>query len=605
MTLFDIPAPVIQDEQERDIGGRFSADPFELEPATGRRRFRVSGLVALLAGLIVFGVFAVTPDGTGLVQSGDSRLAAVLHVAGWHRTALVDALGSPSAILIGSLIACVVVWERSGRCQRHVQPIVVTGAAAIAAWIPAAVIRRPSPGRLGDLSAANATSFPSIAAAMLTTATLTTLACAGVRMNPRARRTTIAVAILVPTMTRLMTASSWPFDEIAGVLVGCLVARAANSAQYGAPRGVRRRRSHSRQFAAIVTVALAALLVPMCRSYFILLTAPGNAAVDQRTIEWLREGGLSPLVDRGESWWLWRHLPSPTATIHSLAPPPVRAAVLTQRSSQLPPSIRSALTPSLPGEGVWTIAAADPMGRPQIATSIFRPDVTHPSLVAGVAWMNSALTRFTLIAGTRQPGGGVGPAGGHVPTSLRDSLLAAFNSGYKMNDTPGGSLIEGHATKSMIDGIATFAVRADGTATVGEWGTDLTADQAYVGLRQNLHLVVVDGVAVSGLATNAGGRWGTVRNTLPTWRSGLGVTAKGDLLYVAGNNLTLAVLGDSLVRAGAVTAMELDIHRGMVTFNLFTQQPSLKGHNLLPNMTSSADRYLSTDWRDFIMVTSR
>ena len=51
--------------------------------------------------------------------------------------------------------------------------------------------------------------------------------------------------------------------------------------------------------------------------------------------------------------------------------------------------------------------------------------------------------------------------------------------------------------------------------------------------------------------------------------------------------------------------MELDIHKGMVTFNLFTRQPALVGHKLLPDMTRPADRYLDTDWRDFIMVTSR
>ena len=50
-------------------------------------------------------------------------------------------------------------------------------------------------------------------------------------------------------------------------------------------------------------------------SYEDILEAPGSAPVDQRTIEWLRDHGMSAFVDRGESWWLWRHLPSTTATI--------------------------------------------------------------------------------------------------------------------------------------------------------------------------------------------------------------------------------------------------------------------------------------------------
>ena len=74
-------------------------------------------------------------------------------------------------------------------------------------------------------------------------------------------------------------------------------------------------------------------------------------------------------------------------------------------------------------------------------------------------------------------------------------------------------------------------------------------------------------------------------------------------MYVAGNQLTLGVLADTLVRAGAVTAMELDIHNGMVTFNLFTHADGqLQGHKLLPNMPKSANRYLQPDWRDFFVV---
>ena len=315
---------------------------------------------------------------------------------------------------------------------------------------------------------------------------------------------------------------------------------------------------------------------------------------------------MSQLVDRGESWWLWRHLPSPTATTSELPAPPVMPPDVTVNvAAMLPANVSTSIVPALPREGQWSTALVDADGAVQIATTYFRPDPKHPSLVAAAAWINAATTKFTLIAGTRQPGGGAGPAGGHVPTNARDSLLAVFNSGYKMSDTPGGALIEGHATRHMVDGLATLAILPDGTATVGEWGTDLTADQGFTGIRQSLHLMVANGVVLDGVNTNAGGRWGTVRNALPTWRSGLGVTATGDLIYIAGKNLTLGVLANALVQSGAVTAMELDIHKGMVTFNLFTRQPALVGHKLLPDMTRPADRYLDTDWRDFIMVTSR
>lgn len=564
-------------------------------------------LAALIVGLVSVGIFGVTPDGTGFLQAIDSRLSAAFHVASWRPTELSTAIASPLIVAVAALLAVVLLWEPKQLHRRRWNPLTVTVGAALTAALIGVVIGRPSPGHLGDLTAANATSFPSISAAMSAA-----LACATVSaLFPAHRRDRrviagLALAVAVPVAIRLLTAASWPLDEAAGILVGVAVA------YLGSPSRPRRRarpvsRPRRRTGAAVACVVVLGLLVPVGRSYVAILTAPGNAPFDQRSVEWLRDIGMSQLVDRGESWWLWRHLPSPTATISELPAPPVMPppSVTAGAAVTLPLGVSAPVGPALPREGQWSVASVDARGAAQTATTYFRPDPNHPSLVAAAAWINAATTKFTLIAGTRQPGGGAGPAGGHVPAIALDSLLAVFNSGYKMTDTPGGTLIEGRTTRHMVDGLATLAILPDGTATVGEWGTDLTGAQGYTGLRQNLHLMVANGAVVDGVTTNAGGHWGTVRNALPTWRSGLGVTAAGDLIYVAGNNLTLGVLANALVQAGAVTAMELDIHKGMVTFNLFTHEPDLVGHKLLPDMSRPADRYLNTDWRDFIMVTSR
>ena len=54
-----------------------------------------------LAGLIVVatavGIFAVTPDGTGLAQGFDSSLSRALHVANVRPTDLTNQLGTPSS----------------------------------------------------------------------------------------------------------------------------------------------------------------------------------------------------------------------------------------------------------------------------------------------------------------------------------------------------------------------------------------------------------------------------------------------------------------------------------------------------------------------------
>ena len=140
------------------------------------------------------------------------------------------------------------------------------------------------------------------------------------------------------------------------------------------------------------------------------------------------------------------------------------------------------------------------------------------------------------------------------------------------------------------------------------WGRDVTMTPDVVAVRQNLHLIIDGGQLADGLRNNVGQQWGTVKNALPTWRSGIGITADGNLIYASGNQLTLDTLATALQRGGAVRAMELDIHNHMVTYNLFTHtpgDPTPVGHKLSPDMTESASRYLRPDQRDFVAVFGR
>ena len=91
-------------------------------------------------------------------------------------------------------------------------------------------------------------------------------------------------------------------------------------------------------------------------------------------------------------------------------------------------------------------------------------------------------------------------------------------------------------------------------------------------------------------------------------RSGVGITADGALVYVAGPALTARSLAESLQRAGAVRAMTLDINPEWVTFNFYShaagQPTDLTGTKLYPQMQRSADRYLPPvlEARDFFEV---
>ena len=56
-------------------------------------------------------------------------------------------------------------------------------------------------------------------------------------------------------------------------------------------------------------------------------------------------------------------------------------------------------------------------------------------------------------------------------------------------------------------------------------------------------------------------------NAIYVWRSGIGITADGALVYVGGPGLNITDLANLLVRAGAVRAMELDINTDWVNFS--------------------------------------
>jgi hypothetical protein len=371
----------------------------------------------------------------------------------------------------------------------------------------------------------------------------------------------------------------------------------------------RKRRRRSRRGLGIIALLLAVLMVAPTVSYVQALTAPGSATWGMRTVDWARAHKGNAIINAVENWYYTRHKPATSPPDPSSLP---QVGPTTQPAQDaLPPTALPTLpgvTP-LPGEGVRTAGRVASDGRPMIYTGYLRPDVKHQSIVAGVAWMRAGATNAHLVAGTQQPGGSGWPGSSSVPANDVPKLVATFNSGFKMVDISGGFYLNGRTARVLRDGQASIVIDRTGRITIGQWGRDVTMNANVVAVRQNLALVVDGGKPVAGLSSNAGGRWGTARNQLQyTWRSGAGLDANGNLIYVAGNNMNLATLAAALADAGIVRGMQLDIHTGMASFSSWKRGtgggPSVPT-KLLPAMTRSADRYLMSDQRDFFYLTAR
>ena len=367
-------------------------------------------------------------------------------------------------------------------------------------------------------------------------------------------------------------------------------------------------RSRNRRVFLVAVLALALLLVPPTVSYARALTAPGSATWGMRTVDWVRAHHGNGLVNAIENWYYARQKPAAGPPDPATLPPGTRGTTSGPDLAAPPALRRPAGVPALPGEGVWSPGRAGAGHRPLIYTSYLRPDPRHLSVIAGVAWIRAGGSVAHLVAGTSQPGGHGWPGDAAVPSGDIGDLVATFNSGFKLADIPGGFLLDGRTAKPLVAGQASFVIDRDGRVRVGEWGREVTMDENVVAVRQNLALVVDAGEPAPGLGGNAGDRWGNPHNQFQyTWRSGVGVDARGDLIYVAGNKMNLTTLAAAMVDTGIVRGMQLDIHPGMVSFSSWlprsggTSVPA----KLLPAMPRPADRYLVPDQRDFFYLTAR
>jgi hypothetical protein len=295
----------------------------------------------------------------------------------------------------------------------------------------------------------------------------------------------------------------------------------------------------------------------------------------------------------------------------SAFPPPFeqRASRELRDVAPEPPPIAPLFSKPLPDEGVWHGVGRTVGGVPALRCTSFRPDVDHPRVAVGVARFTPGLVRFVLVPGTQDPGG-KWRWGGQVPRTERPALLAAFNAGFRLNEAQGGFYVDGKSALPLLPRAASLVIDGDGNPDIVAWSKAKQPAADMVAVRQNLRLIVDGGAPAPGMDRNEDGAWGFGRNhCYYTWRSAIGISGDGALLYLAGDGLTLVSLARALVHAGAVRAMELDIHDHWSSFNVYQPDPTrpseLLATKLLPDMPWPAKRYLTPDDRDFVAAFVR
>ena len=345
------------------------------------------------------------------------------------------------------------------------------------------------------------------------------------------------------------------------------------------------------------------------------LTTPGNGTISTKLAEWARDHYLGPVVTLGE--WLTYQPPKvggkPQFSL--TAPTSGSGAGATQPKTGpatitpiVPPKLSSPAGTPLPGEGQWR-ALASVKGVPAIYGTYLRPDSVHTSYVAGIASMDQRLLTFQLRPGAEDPGPGNWGYTSWLPPNSRTGLVATFNGGFKLDSAGGGFYLNGHTKGTLTAGAASLVYYKDGHVAIGAWGQGVGMSSQVLGVRQNLKLLVDHAVVPATVDQNVQTQWGaTLGGGYEVWRSGIGVTRDGRVIWVYGPALSVRSLADLLQRAGAVEGMEMDINPAWMSYMYYKPTPSAADPtpvNLLPTQPEPANRYYSINSRDFTAVFAR
>ena len=361
---------------------------------------------------------------------------------------------------------------------------------------------------------------------------------------------------------------------------------------------------------AVLSVLVAVSLVGAART-------PGNSDFKAKWADWLRAHHAAFVVNPLEHWYYSAQAPAKggrPSGLNAIPPPASAGAGGTGIRSGLlrpPAPVPLLVSPALPNEGQWQPTGPLVGNNPAMYIAQYRADTVYTSQITTAVWVDPHRLRVQLVPGAQEPGGSwTEPP--YLSGTAAAQAVAAFNGGFRVQDAKGGFYLDGRPAVPLRAGAASIVIGNDGTVDIGTWGTE-------VGMTSNVHAVLqnlvplVDHGQLDPSATYSDTRlWGATlgANTIVA-RSGVGVTADGALIYVAGPALTVRTLAEALQRAGAVRAMTLDINPEWVTFNLYAHPnpadpTQIVPAKLYPQMQRSASRYLgpTRESRDFFTIST-
>lgn len=272
--------------------------------------------------------------------------------------------------------------------------------------------------------------------------------------------------------------------------------------------------------------------------------------------------------------------------------------------------VSTAVSAPLEGEGLWhNIPLTLFPNQVVLADTFIRPDPVRPYAFVTLVQMDMSKLRLWSMAGTQEPGGKVGkPGPGIIPdaTQKQGVLVAAFDGGFQYRDGRYGMIVGDTTYLPLKNDLATLVGHADGRIEIVNYASQsLGNDVVFV--RQNCPILIDHGAIETRSDANRK-LWGrTLTADTYTWRSGIGITARGNLIFAVGNSLVPSTLAEALKSAGAVSAMQLDINPYWVRFNMFDHFSggTYTSTTIMKGIQDGSYNYLHGYSKDFFYITKK
>jgi len=270
--------------------------------------------------------------------------------------------------------------------------------------------------------------------------------------------------------------------------------------------------------------------------------------------------------------------------------------------------IPSLFSHPLKDEGVWhNIVATVSPNKEVLAYTFVRPDPARSFANVSLVQMDTSQLQLGMVAGTTEPGGPGNPGPGTIPQNVIDggNLVVAFNGGFLHVDGSYGMIVGNKTYVPLKTDTGTVVGYTDGTVKIINYtGQDLGNNVAFA--RQNGPLLIDNGTIALDASDTKIANGKVLHGGSYTWRSGIGITNAGNIIYAAGNNLSPTTLATALQMAGAVSAMQLDINPSQVRFDLFNRNATgsydITALNQALAYLSDKNQYLKGYTRDFFYV---